>query len=48
MPMLDRMHPGYARSPRAEREPLAKVTNLLLDHDGVTQQREGPTERKRR
>jgi hypothetical protein len=33
--MFDRIHPGRAPSPSAERALLAKMTNLLLDHDGV-------------
>ena len=35
MPMLDAYIPEGALSPSAERELLAKITDLLLEHEGV-------------
>jgi hypothetical protein len=35
MPMLDAYIPEGALSPSAERELVAKVTDLLLEHEGV-------------
>ena len=35
MPMLDACIPEGALSPNAERELLAKITDLLLEHEGV-------------
>ena len=35
MPMLDAYIPEGALSPNAERELLAKITDLLLEHEGV-------------
>jgi hypothetical protein len=35
MPMLDAYIPEGALSPSAERELLAKITGLLLEHKGV-------------
>src|SRR5215813_10973487 len=35
MPMLDAYIPEGALSPNAERELLAKITDVLLEHEGV-------------
>ena len=46
MSILDAYIPEGALSPSTERELLAKITDLLLEHEGVDpQQREGPTAR---
>jgi hypothetical protein len=42
MSMLDAYIPGGALSPSTERELLPKITDLLLEHEGVDPSARGP------